>query len=85
MAESGGLIIIDEVLDLMRDDRLKYSGGERIFNHLATLIVTNMVNFSKVKGHLLVVRTFFVTNFPKLWHVTSDGIWNIFQIFLMRL
>jgi hypothetical protein len=50
MADSGGLIVVDEVFDLLRDDRLKKVGGDQIFSDFATLVVSYMVNFSQVKG-----------------------------------
>jgi DNA polymerase III delta prime subunit len=75
MAESRGLIIIDEVLDLLRDDRLKNSGGEKIFDHLTTLIVTYMVNFSQVKGAFAGSSNFLEQEFSKT--VASDYRWHM--------
>jgi hypothetical protein len=74
MADSGGLIIVDEVLDLLRDDRLKKSGGDRIFNHLATLIVSYMVNFSQVKGAFAGSSNFLNEEFDKT--VACDFRWH---------
>jgi len=74
MADSGGLVIVDEVLDLLRDDRLKKSGGDRIFNHLATLIVSYMVNFSQVKGAFAGSSNFLNEEFDKT--VACDFRWH---------
>ena len=74
MADSGGLIIVDDVLELLRDDRLKKSGGDRIFYHFATLIVSYMVNFSQVKGAFAGSSNFLNDEFSKT--VACDFRWH---------
>ena len=74
MADLGGLVIIDEVLDLLRDDRLKKSGGYQIFMHLTTLIVIYMVNFAQVKGAIAGSSNFLSQEFSKT--VASGFRWH---------
>ena len=52
MNEARGFIVLDEVHDLIRNDRLAQSGGCEVFHYLAYLLVVHIVNNQRVQGVL---------------------------------
>jgi len=50
--EARGFIVLDEVHDLIRNDRLAQSGGREVFHYLVYLLVIHIVNTQRVQGVL---------------------------------
>jgi hypothetical protein len=75
MKESKGIILIDELVDLMHNERVAKSGGRKLFEHLTNLIVIYMVNYSKVRGAVACNSNLLLKEFLKSvalhsrWHI----------------
>ena len=50
LSDAQGFVALDEVHDLIRNDRLAESGGRVVFNYLAYLFVIHIVNSKRVQG-----------------------------------